>query len=293
VNQLDLPTVSRARGAAAAIIGGRAPLLLSALALATLLPRPAAAHFLLLDPPSWMQQSRLGDPQKQSPCGNEGGTPSGIVTRFRAGETITVRWRETIYHPGHWRIAVAADRAELVDPVVTVDARGNAVSATITDPPVPPVIMDNLFPISGRGSARTLEQQITLPNFACPRCTLQVIQFMEGHAPPQQFYWHCADIELVVDAPDAGTNPDAAAAPDAERVLDAVAAPDATPAAPDAETSAADAGVGAADAEPTADAGEVIPGAQPGSGCSAVGGSVSTMAALVAAAGLLALRRRR
>ena len=172
-----------------------------------LFPRVALAHFILLEPPSWNSQNGVGNPQKTGPCGSEGGTPTGIVTRFRAGETITVRWLETIYHPGHWRIAFAENRADLVDPVVTLDNNQNAVSATIVDPPVPPILMDNLFPVSGAGSNRTLSQQVTLPNRACAHCTLQVLQFMEGHGPPNYLYYHCADIELVMETPDAGAVP--------------------------------------------------------------------------------------
>lgn len=182
-------------------------LLYSVVGALALFPGVASAHFILLEPPSWNSQNSLGNPQKTGPCGSEGGTPTGTVTRFRAGETITVRWRETIYHPGHWRIAFAENRADLIDPVITLDNNQNAVSATIVDPPVAPILMDNLFPVSGAGSNRTLSQQVTLPNRACAHCTLQVMQFMEGHGPPNYLYYHCADIELVMDAPDAGSVP--------------------------------------------------------------------------------------
>src|SRR5688572_25050516 len=130
--------------------------------------RTAEAHFVLLDPPSWTNENGLGDPQKDTPCGGEGGTPTGVVTTFRAGETITVRWRETIYHPGHWRIALSDNRADFVDPIVSVDNNGVSTGATIQDPPVAPVLLDGLFPRSGGGSSgTTFEQEITLPNEPC------------------------------------------------------------------------------------------------------------------------------
>ncbi len=208
-----------------------------------LLPRVALAHFILLEPPTWNSQNSVGNPQKTGPCGSEGGTPTGTVTRFRAGETITVRWRETIYHPGHWRIAFAENRADLVDPIVTLDNNQNAVSATIVDPPVAPILMDNLFPVSGSGSNRTLQQQVTLPNRACAHCTLQVMQFMEGHGPPNYLYYHCADIELVMDTPDAGAVP----VSDAGTISDAAFPNDGGFVIPDSGVAPQDTGVVAAD----------------------------------------------
>ncbi|MFO0727842.1 MAG: SCE4755 family polysaccharide monooxygenase-like protein [Myxococcota bacterium] len=175
-----------------------------------LAPQTAEAHFHLIDPPSWLQENALGNPQKDAPCGGEGAhTLSNIVTTFRPGQVITVRWQETIYHPGHWRIAIAENRADLPEPQVTTDANQLAVSATIVDPPVLPILADNLFPVHGSGSNRMLQFDVTLPNITCAHCTLQVIQFMEGHGPPNYIYHHCADIALVPDAPDAGPTMDA------------------------------------------------------------------------------------
>src|SRR5256885_16600015 len=106
----------------------------------------ADAHFHLVYPDSWTTEDFLGDPQKQAPCGGEGGTPTGLVTHFRPGQTITLRWSETIYHPGHWRIALTANRGDLMDPMVTTNANQISISATIENPPVAPVLMDGLFP---------------------------------------------------------------------------------------------------------------------------------------------------
>src|SRR5262245_33594464 len=111
----------------------------------------AMGHFQLDNPPSWINENGLGDPQKDEPCGGEGGTPTGVVTQYQAGQTVTLMWTETIYHPGHWRIALAEDRADFVDPVVSTDGNGVSTGATITDPPVAPVIIDNLFPRTGGG----------------------------------------------------------------------------------------------------------------------------------------------
>jgi hypothetical protein len=174
--------------------------------------RTAEAHFVLLEPATWSSQNSLGDPQKMEPCGGEGGTPTGDITTYMAGQTITLRWQETIYHPGHWRIALAENRDDFVDPVVTLDNNDVSIGAEIQNPPVAPVLMDGLFMRTGGGSAGTVfEQEITLPNTACAHCTIQVIQYMQGHGPPNYIYHHCADIEILAPpTPDAGVEMDAA-----------------------------------------------------------------------------------
>lgn len=169
----------------------------------------ARAHITLQEPQPWLVEDADGDPQKTAPCGGTG-TPTGVVTHYFPGETITVRWRETIYHPGHFRIALTADRSALVDPMIVVDGAGNSVSAAIADPPTAPVLLDGLFPrtATSGSSGRTFEQQVTLPNVECPSCTLQVIQFMSHHATPY-VYHHCANVAITAVAPagDMGSAP--------------------------------------------------------------------------------------
>src|SRR5437762_1192908 len=86
---------------------------------------PAAtghAHFVLEAPACWMSQDGVGAPEKLGPCGDEGGgTPTGVVTAFQTGQTITVTVDEKIFHPGHYRISLAVhDRSELpAEPPVT------------------------------------------------------------------------------------------------------------------------------------------------------------------------------
>jgi MYXO-CTERM domain-containing protein len=161
----------------------------------------ARAHIHLVSPPSWTSEDALGDPQKSAPCGGESGTPTGAVTQYRPGQTIMVQWAEAVYHPGHFRIAFTDDRGKLVDPAVTLDANQVSVSAAVEDPPVAPVLLDNLYPRTDpNGSAGTMfTQAVTLPNVTCAHCTLQLIQFMAGHGPPNYIYHHCADLELTSD----------------------------------------------------------------------------------------------
>ncbi len=179
-------------------------------AFASLCPDRAEAHFTLEEPASWMSQDLFGSPQKLGPCGNEGGgTPTGTVTTFQTGQTITVTIHEIIFHPGHYRIALArTDRSELpAEPVVT-PAATPCGSVPIESTPTFPVLADGVFlhtaPFSGPQSV-----QITLPpGVTCTHCTLQVIEFMSDHPlnnPGGCFYHHCADLAIQTASTDGGT----------------------------------------------------------------------------------------
>lgn len=82
-----------------------------------IVPQQAAAHFVLDAPESWMAQNQIGDPQKPAPCGvtsTQAGTPSNIVTKVTGGTKLHLKIREIIYHPGHYRVALAVnDHSEL------------------------------------------------------------------------------------------------------------------------------------------------------------------------------------
>jgi MYXO-CTERM domain-containing protein len=166
----------------------------------------ARAHFALEAPPSWMSQDNSGLPEKLGPCGDEddgtdAATPTGIVTAFQAGQTITVTINELVFHPGHYRIALAVnDRADLpAEPPVTAGATPCGTT-TVEDPPVFPVLADDVFDHTAPFTAPQ-SVQITLPSdVTCTKCTLQVIEFMSDHPlnnPGGCFYHHCADISIA------------------------------------------------------------------------------------------------
>jgi len=181
----------------------------------------ADAHITLMSPDSWVVESSGGDPQKAEPCGGELGgagiTPTNMVTTYRVGQRVEVSWKETIGHPGHFRIAIASDRADLVDPPVVTEngdgVSGDSISAEIMNPVAYPVVLDGLFPRDAVGlpQAAPFEQEIVIPNMPGP-ATLQVIQFMAQHGPGY-FYHHCADINIIAadaELPGAGTGGSAA-----------------------------------------------------------------------------------
>ncbi len=166
------------------------------------------AHFRLLAPASWLQESEeLGDPQWSAPCGGtltDPGKPTGTITKIQGGEKLHIRIREMAYHPGFYRVALAVNsRAELPpDPEARsepgADGRPRSVSGAIQYPPSPPVLADGLF-MHVAPFDKEQEADIAIPNITCTKCTLQVIEFMAAHGFNKDggyTYHHCADLQI-------------------------------------------------------------------------------------------------
>ncbi len=204
----------------------KARILLVAIAVATL-PAVGDAHFVLVSPAASLVQNRMGDPQKIAPCGGVSanaargtpanpGTPSNAVTRLTGGSVLHLLLQETVFHPGHYRVALARTVAQLPpDPVVTTrdSERGPwSVSAAILSPPAPPVLADGLFAHTERPTGLH-EADVQIPNINCNNCVLQVMQFMAEHArnnDGEYSYHHCAVVNIVADRAkpiDAGWRP--------------------------------------------------------------------------------------
>jgi MYXO-CTERM domain-containing protein len=175
----------------------------------------AHAHFVLQSPAAAHEQDAYGDPQKAPPCGDNGGAvPTGMVSAYQAGGTITITIDETIFHPGHYRIALAVnDISELpAEPPVTPN---NTPCGTvpIMDPPVFPVLADGVF---AHDASFNEPQSIDIPvpdGVNCDNCTLQIIQFMSNHGlnnPGGCFYHHCAMISVSGDPVETSTTDDTA-----------------------------------------------------------------------------------
>ena len=149
-----------------------------------------------------MSQDAAGVPEKMGPCGNEGGgTPTGTVTPFHPGDTVTVTVNEVVFHPGHYRFALSetGQSGLPAEPVVTPGANTPCGTAAIENPPMYPVLADDVFDHTAPFSTpQTI--QIKLPtNVTCTKCTLQIIEFMSDHPlnnPGGCFYHHCADISI-------------------------------------------------------------------------------------------------
>ena len=176
-------------------------------------PPGVLQHFKLLEPTSWLiEDERRGDPQKAGPCGGSNadwGTESYVVNEAVGGQMLHLKLAETVYHPGHYRVALAVNSPTELPPDPEVTTRDSergpwSVSAVIQDPPQPPVLADGLFVHSTRPTTSPLiwETDIELPNINCDRCWLQVIQFMAEHAfnnPGGYSYHHCAIMRITAD----------------------------------------------------------------------------------------------
>jgi MYXO-CTERM domain-containing protein len=192
------------------VITSRHLVVLGALAAATIVPAPSRAHFVLQSPPAMTKQDALGDPQKAPPCGDNGNAePTGTVTAYQAGDTITITIDETIFHPGHYRVALALnDPSELPEPPPVTPNDTPCGTAPIQSPPQFPVLADGIF-VHTDSFSEPQSFDVKLPDdISCESCTLQVIQFMSNHGlndPGGCYYHHCATIS-VAPAPAATTS---------------------------------------------------------------------------------------
>jgi hypothetical protein len=191
--------------------------LLFGMIVAVALSSAANAHFVLIQPAASLVQNRLGDPQKIGPCGgvsaNPGrgtpanpGVPSGAITNVKGGTDLPLLVHESIYHPGHYRVALARTAAQLPkDPEVTMvqSERGPRSQAAATqNPPMPPVLLDGIFAHTERPT-QNFETVVPIPNISCPNCVLQVIEFMADHpgigVDGGHSYHHCAILNITAD----------------------------------------------------------------------------------------------
>jgi hypothetical protein len=173
------------------------------------LPALVQAHFVLLEPAATLVQNQLGDPQKLGPCGGtsaNAGTPTQVVSKVKGGAPLHLTIRETIFHPGHYRVALVVNTpTELpADPAATTreTERGPySVAAPIQNPAAAPLLADGLFPHTTKPTD-LMQTDVQLPNITCKKCTLQVTQFMAEHGVNKDggfYYHHCAELEITAD----------------------------------------------------------------------------------------------
>lgn len=161
----------------------------------------AHAHIELLEPTPRYTLAQSGD-NKSCPCGlgdsnrlcnvegdrSDPNRAEATVTTLQAGSTILLRFDEYIGHGGRYRVAIDYDGADLED----------FNSNILVDIPDPSGSAGN----TGQGSIWEIE--VPLPNVSCDKCTLQLIQMMDGNTTDpvpdpvgRSSYYTCADITLV------------------------------------------------------------------------------------------------
>jgi hypothetical protein len=154
---------------------------------------PARAHISLDAPKAryWQTSTMQGDQNKLkvSPCGPSGTDTrtkdASLITTYRPGEKVMVRFRETIQHPGHFEISFDSDGQDFPFP-------GEAPAANSGVTVLAPNIPDK--------SSNDYSYEVTLPDMECEKCTLQLVQVMTSKAPPYSkmgdLYFQCADLIL-------------------------------------------------------------------------------------------------
>jgi MYXO-CTERM domain-containing protein len=184
----------------------------------------AEAHFILKSPlPSNPTDSLPGQNGKPNgsneasgkgppPCGPDA-TPSATPTAVQGGHTLHIDVEETTYHPGWYRFALAVNsRSDFPTDPAVYDSKGAVLDPTkaggasaSADKQLPakfPVLAsdqwDHMVP-----PTQDWQLDLPIPNFDCPKCTLQIEQFMNQHGSNVGiggfFYHHCADIKITAD----------------------------------------------------------------------------------------------
>ncbi len=221
--------------------------------------------------------------QKTGPCGN-GDFDQGMVTTLAPGSELAIQIKETVGHPGHFRVMFDADTTDGLDfpPQAACDEMLTVDGLT--------VLADGLIPASGPIGSSCYDfhlpsernpvtgtdyvLNVTMPDMECENCAIQVTQVMtdiskqdlNGNWDPtggKGIYFRCSKIRLSNDAP---INPDAGVGPGA--------APDAG----SGPTAGSDAGTGTTPVN--------------GGGCS-TGGASGSAGLLLLGLGFLAIRQRR
>ena len=178
--------------------------LMAASALALLMPAFVQAHFTLIEPASWLVENKLGDPQKLGPCGGtsaDAGMPTNAIGNVQGNSKLHVKLMETVFHPGHYRIALVANRADLpADPdVVTRDSeRGPCIRRNYGAEGS--VLADGLFVHDRRKPpAIHAETDIQLYHHRLPevRCG-RAVHGERGYAGTRHGYYchHCAALRV-------------------------------------------------------------------------------------------------
>ena len=164
-----------------------------------------------MSPPSTINDTTGG--KGPPPCGPDTAM-AATPTPAQGGHTISLKVYEFVRHGGFYRVALAINsRSEIPVDNVVYDTNNNILPPTgmpsgtsdhadYENPPVFPVLADNLFPHDQAGVSMTFQADIMLPNVTCARCTLQVIEFMHPHgfnAGGGYFYHHCAELAITAD----------------------------------------------------------------------------------------------
>jgi hypothetical protein len=182
---------------------------LTAAMLSLLFALPTWAHIQLQSPTARYKQDNNG--LKDGPCGS--GTASNVVTPLVPGQNLTVTWKESISHAGHYRIALSANDTDFTEP------------DSLTVPTTLPE-WDLADGIQDKTGTQTYNQVVKIPDKECPACVLQLLQVMStgtdgtNTGPFSGVYHACADVSILATntTADAGAGAGSDARVDARRM---------------------------------------------------------------------------
>lgn len=148
------------------------------------------------------------------PCG--GTRNATAITTFRPGETVLFKWKETVLHPGYFRIELDTtgddsfgyiDKATYDNAFYKYFNGGTVKLADLPKEVVGPTdagnslwILRDYWGLHDKASSKIdWDVMVTLPNTPCDNCTLRLTQLMAdpGRAYANAFYLHCADIKIA------------------------------------------------------------------------------------------------
>jgi hypothetical protein len=220
---------------------------------------------------------------KAPPCGLNLAAPTSVAT-FQPGQTVVVQWAETVNHPGHYELDFGRNIDGTFDggftPLLQPDA---GALNNIANP---------------NGTQANNMAMVKLPTQPCPLCQIRLRQYMSDNT--SLWYLSCSDITIAappgMDAgtptqdagtgvADAGTQPVQDSGTTVEPVVDSGTTMNPLPKADSGATmTPAGTNPGNNNTGKSADA-------EPAGGCSAAGGSLLTVLALVSLA--IAARKKR
>jgi len=177
--------------------------ILTALLFTILLPLSLSAHTRATFPTPRYDLDFIKNSNDGGPCGdilatNRGVAPSGVISEFIPGDTITVMALETIGHVGVYAVYFAESNDAINPAGCGANKPGNCLEQNLIDDVADPA-----------GNQGTHEIEVTLPDVECENCTIQVIQWMSDGNGSYTPYYTCSDISLKADAipPDPSPTP--------------------------------------------------------------------------------------
>jgi hypothetical protein len=249
----------------------RTPCMLAAATATFLFALPARAHIQMQSPTARYKQDNNG--LKDAPCGS--GVATNAITPLVPGQSLTVTWKESISHAGHFRIALAAKESDFTEPT-SLDIPSSLPDWDLADG------------IQDKTGTQTYNQVVKIPDKECPACVLQLLQIMStgtdgtNTGPFSGVYHACADVSILAsNAGDAGATADASAGTDAlkldaRRSTDALSSAGGAMGSGGASGNGGDMGVGGTAGE-AGNGGQEGTGGATGSGGNAGSGGVSPM----------------